>query len=79
MTDHNPNNPRGGARPGAGRPPKYDEAMVGMRVRVPRHYKRVTRSIGDGNLSLGVRRIVEFYCEENGIDTEQFANTETNG
>lgn len=55
------NDPRGGAREGAGRPTKYDEKMITMKAYVPPSYKERIREIGDGKLSEGVRRLLEHY------------------
>lgn len=39
----------------------YDEAMIPMKVKVPPQYKSRIREIGDGNMSLGVRRLLEHH------------------
>lgn len=49
---------RGGAREGAGRPPEYDEAMVPLRAKVPPAFLEKARSLGYGNLGLGIRRLL---------------------
>ena len=49
----------GGRRAGAGRPPTYREPLVRATVTVPASYAEQLRAFGDGNLSEGIRRLVE--------------------
>lgn len=51
--------PRGGRRPGAGRPHGYREPLRRVTVALPHSYIEQLRSFGDGNLSDGIRRLVE--------------------
>jgi len=55
-----PPRPRGGRRPGAGRPPAYPEPLVRTPVRLPRSYATQLAAFGGGNLSEGIRLLVEF-------------------
>ena len=55
-----PPRPRGGRRPGAGRPPAYTEPLVRTTVRLPRSYAAQLAAFGGGNLSEGIRMLVEF-------------------
>jgi len=49
----------GGRRTGAGRPPAYREPLVRATVTLPASYTEQLRSFGQGNLSDGIRRLVE--------------------
>lgn len=49
---------------GGTKPPMYAEAMVGVKVKVPRPFRDVIAEVGDGNLSLGVRRLVAHYTDD---------------
>jgi hypothetical protein len=49
----------GGRRAGAGRPPTYREPLVRATVTLPASYAEQLRAFGDGNLSEGIRRLVE--------------------
>ena len=49
----------GGRRPGAGRPPTYTEPMVRKTVLVPASYLPLLEREGNGNLSEGVRFVLE--------------------
>lgn len=53
MTDH------GGPRPGAGRRPEYREPLRRATVALPESYIEQLRRYGQGNLSAGIRRLVE--------------------
>ena len=55
-----PVRPRGGRRPGAGRPPAYTEPLVRTTVRLPRSSVDQLAAFGGGNLSEGIRLLVEF-------------------
>jgi len=55
MTNH------GGARNGAGRKPLYSEPMQNTTVLLPRQYIRALQRLGKGNLSAGIRQLVERY------------------
>jgi hypothetical protein len=61
-----PARPRGGRRPGAGRPPTYTEALVRATVRLPRSYVDQLAAFGGGNLSEGIRMLVEFARTDTG-------------
>jgi hypothetical protein len=50
---------RGGRRPGAGRPPAYREPLVRKTVTLPVSYVEQLTVFGDGNLSDGIRLLVE--------------------
>src|SRR5262245_21198969 len=52
--------PRGGRRPGAGRPPAYAEPLLRKTVALPRSYVEQLEGVGAGNLSEGIRLLVEF-------------------
>lgn len=54
----------------AGRKPLYPEFgnMDSMRVTLPGPYKRLVREVGDGELSEGTRRMIEFWIKEHDID-----------
>jgi hypothetical protein len=49
----------GGRRAGAGRLPTYREPLVRATVTLPASYAEQLRAFGDGNLSEGIRRLVE--------------------
>jgi len=51
--------PRGGRRPGAGRPPEYIEPMVRTTITLPQSYVEPLRRQGNGNLSDGIRFVIE--------------------
>ena len=51
--------PHGGRRAGAGRPPSYREPLVRATVTLPASYAEQLRALGAGNLSEGIRRLVE--------------------
>jgi hypothetical protein len=56
---------RGGRRPGAGRPPAYAEPLRRKTVTLPRSYVAQLEAFGGGNLSEGIRLLVEFaYTRE---------------
>ena len=61
-----PVRPRGGRRPGAGRPPAYTEPLVRTTVRLPRSYADQLAAFGGGNLSEGIRLLVEFARTDTG-------------
>jgi hypothetical protein len=50
---------RGGRRPGAGRPPTYREPLVRKTVTLPVSYVEQLTTFGVGNLSDGIRLLVE--------------------
>ena len=47
--------PRGGKREGAGKPAFYGERMVRAEILIPQEAKEFFISLGEGNLSAGVR------------------------
>ena len=47
--------PRGGKREGAGKPALYGERMVRAEILIPQEAKEFFVSLGEGNLSAGVR------------------------
>lgn len=47
--------PRGGKREGAGKPALYGERMVRTEILIPQEAKEFFISLGEGNLSAGVR------------------------
>lgn len=49
----------GGRRPGAGRPPTYTEPMVRKTVLLPASYLPLLEREGNGNLSEGLRFLIE--------------------
>jgi hypothetical protein len=51
--------PRGGRRRGAGRPPEYLEPMVRTTITLPQSFVEPLRREGHGNLSDGVRFLIE--------------------
>ncbi len=54
--------PRGGRRAGAGRPPAYTEPLLRKTVTLPESYVAHLAAYGRGNLSEGIRLLVEFAC-----------------
>ena len=58
--------PRGGRRPGAGRPPAYREPLLRKTVALPRSYAEQLEAFGAGNLSEGIRLLVEFAYTRDG-------------
>lgn len=50
-----PTKKKGGAREGAGAPPKYGEAMSRYQVILDDDTVAKLRALGDGNLSAGIR------------------------
>lgn len=50
---------RGGRRPGAGRPSSYGEPLLRKTVSLPRSYVEHPERYGGGNLSDGIRQLVE--------------------
>lgn len=50
---------RGGRRPGAGRPSEYIEPMVRTTITLPQSYVEPLREQGHGNLSDGIRFVIE--------------------
>lgn len=57
---------RGGRRLGAGRPPSYREPLLRKTVTVPASYVVLLQRFGRGNLSDGIRRLVEEACDRHG-------------
>jgi hypothetical protein len=57
---------RGGRRPGAGRPPSYREPLVRKTVTLPASYVEQLTTFGAGNLSDGIRLLVELAYTRNG-------------
>jgi hypothetical protein len=57
---------RGGRRPGAGRPPAYSEPLVRKTVTLPVSYVAQLTRFGVGNLSDGIRLLVETAYTRNG-------------
>lgn len=56
---------RGGRRPGAGRRPAYAEPLLRKTVALPRSYVAQLEAFGRGNLSEGIRLLVDFaYTRE---------------
>ena len=51
---------RGGRRLGAGRPPAYREPLVRKTVTLPVSYVEQLTAFGAGNLSDGIRLLVEY-------------------
>jgi hypothetical protein len=49
---------RGGARPGSGRKPRFEQ-LLKKTVSLPPECIRFLESLGHGNLSAGIRRLVE--------------------
>lgn len=57
---HSPRpNTHGGAGRGQGRHPLSDEPTESSRITMPASYWQLVRELGDGNASLGIRRLVE--------------------
>jgi hypothetical protein len=54
-----PRLPRGGRRLGAGRPPSYREPLLRKTVKLPVSYVQQLEVLGGGNLSEGIRLLVE--------------------
>jgi len=48
----------GGARPGAGRPPTYGTGLEHTSVRLSSADKRYLRKLGNGNVSMGIHRVI---------------------
>lgn len=63
MSETDNDTKHGGPRKGAGRPPKFDERMVKMKVTIPKEMKEFIGELGDDTYSVGVRRLVEHYRE----------------
>jgi hypothetical protein len=57
---------RGGRRPGAGRRPSYNEPLLRKTVALPRSYVAQLEAFGAGNLSEGIRLLVEFAYTRDG-------------
>jgi hypothetical protein len=57
---------RGGRRLGAGRPPAYREPLVRKTVTLPVSYVQQLTTFGAGNLSDGIRLLVEHAYTRNG-------------
>ena len=57
---------RGGRRPGAGRPSSYREPLVRKTVTLPVSYMEQLTTFGAGNLSDGIRLLVEHAYTRNG-------------
>jgi len=51
---------QGGRRPGAGRPHAYTEPLRRTTVTLPESYIRQLQRAGGGNLSEGIRLVLEF-------------------
>jgi hypothetical protein len=51
--------PRGGRREGAGRPHLYTEPLLRRTVTLPASYIRQLERVGNGNLSEGIRFMLE--------------------
>ena len=58
--------PRGGRRPGAGRPRSYSEPLVKKTVTLPLSYIERLTDLGAGNLSDGIRILMEHAHTERG-------------
>ena len=56
----------GGRRPGAGRPRTYKEPMVRKTIVLPASYLPFLEQEGDGNLSEGIRWVIEQACTPGG-------------
>lgn len=50
---------RGGVRKGAGKKPLYGKKMKACNITLPENYIKLLKDIGQGNLSRGVRLLVE--------------------
>ncbi len=57
---------RGGRREGAGRPSLYTEPLIRRTVTLPASYIVQLERLGNGNLSEGIRYLVEFACTPSG-------------
>jgi hypothetical protein len=57
---------RGGRRPGAGRPPAYLEPLLRKTVTLPGSYVDQLTRLGVGNLSDGIRLLLELAYTRNG-------------
>jgi hypothetical protein len=57
---------RGGRRPGAGRPPAYLEPLLRKTVTLPVSYVEQLTRFGVGNLSDGIRLLIENAYTRNG-------------
>jgi hypothetical protein len=57
-----PRGNHGGRRAGAGRPPAYTEPLLRKTVTLPESYVGHLQAYGRGNLSEGIRLLVEFAC-----------------
>jgi hypothetical protein len=51
--------PRGGRRPGSGKPAAYGEAQVQTTVRLPRAHLEALAELGRGRVCDGIRALVE--------------------
>lgn len=56
----------GGRRPGAGRPRAYTEPMVRKTILLPASFLPLLEREGEGNLSEGVRIVIEQACNPHG-------------
>lgn len=54
-----------------GRPSIYDSPLVDAKVMIGEHHKALLKEIGDGNLSAGAREVLDFYIDQNDIDTDE--------
>ena len=59
MHEGTPHRGRGGRRAGAGRPPAYREPLLRKTVTLPASYVEQLAAFGAGNLSDGIRLLVE--------------------
>lgn len=59
-------NGHGGRRPGAGRPRAYTEPMVRKTILLPVSYLPLLEREGEGNLSEGIRLVIEQACTPGG-------------
>jgi hypothetical protein len=57
---------QGGRRPGAGRPRAYTEPLLRKTVTLPQSDVAQLTAFGAGNLSEGIRYLVEFACTRDG-------------
>lgn len=57
---------RGGRRRGAGRPPEYREPLLRKTVTLPASYVEQLAAFGRGNLSDGIRLLVEYAYDATG-------------
>jgi hypothetical protein len=57
---------RGGRRPGAGRPAAYREPLLRKTVTLPVSYVQQLTTFGAGNLSDGIRSLIETAYTRNG-------------